>query len=1079
MSWSWFLLRKTGTEGFYSAWRRVAHPDGVGLSPPFLEHKGIHMSFHTRTLGLLAIAGCASTMAAACSSTPSTKSAEQTATSASAIDYTVFPPTTYQITLASVKFDTNNEPWEPLMGPRSPYGSGPYEGQWTPDTGNIAWAELGYRLNSDTNAITTACSLGPVVEGSVVSNCKPGATVSGPFNAGQPLSIFAQVTKATDVVNLGVSLNNIESTSPGQLTSESSAAPTAQQEFKDIGTVVTILGSAGMPYVGAIAFGLSVAENLLTSDDGSGEDPNKEITCAGGLMGAPSTPTGAPADSLVLRFTPTQLEELTKNGTGSFDYDTGYFQHGYTASPQFGPLCGARVQLHFTVTRDWSSGLAVSPKSGDSATATDQEIDQFSTTTTTTPRRVNHQYWNGSAWKGQSAGIPEVSTADPSPAFEIGQPIATINRTEQTVDALWVDSGGVVTWSPSNMAEYPSNPENRYSTAIAYKAPAYANVSVASRSPSSLDAFYIGTDGGLQYLAYGGSTWSSSEVAPPGSSQPGGGVAAVARTPNDLDVFFIGKDGALWRSAWTSAAGWSTGSVSPAQTGLAPAGARLAAVASTVGNLDVFFLGNNGRMWSSSWVAGAPAFVTSLVPLIDGTAPGSTISAVSRQPGLIDVAFTSHGNVYDATETNGAWTLATVMNHGASASPTFDLSIVAPTSWSLDIFFHDWTGQVWQDAWSYGTPGWSLNGPLGFYNGCVESCADAGATCGTVPDGCGGALNCGACAITSTPVCLSAPTPAAKKERADLASVWDYNNEAATAMFESTSSAFAYPGQWLIDGGWDNATRWLAGDVTGDGLADTVAVWNDNGTNAIAVRKSTGTSLVELGQWALNVGPFNDSNVWLPGDFNGDGMVDIARAVDDGGTTTIHVLESTGSSFGPPTLWANQQAWWEAGANWVTGDFNGDGKADIATVWSNAGSTMITERLSTSTSFTPTTYAMDYGGWTSGASWLPGDYNGDGKTDLAAVSNSNATTSVGVYLSTGAGFNTRVQWPTQGGWAGGMWASGDFNGDGLTDIANAWDANSTAAIAVRLSQNGSFPVSTWSDVGGFMTNTAWCAAKFH
>ena len=62
-----------------------------------------------------------------------------------------------------------------------------------------------------------------------------------------------------------------------------------------------------------------------------------------------------------------------------------------------------------------------------------------------------------------------------------------------------------------------------------------------------------------------------------------------------------------------------------------------------------------------------------------------------------------------------------------------------------------------------------------------------------------------------------------------------------------------------------------------------------------------------------------------------------------------------------------------------------------------------------------------------------GDFNGDGKPDLA-VTNSFGNGSVGVLLGNGAGtFQPVVQYPVSGN--PGYLATADFNGDGVADLA--------------------------------------------
>ncbi|MEU9985517.1 CAP domain-containing protein, partial [Streptomyces sp. NPDC048045] len=64
---------------------------------------------------------------------------------------------------------------------------------------------------------------------------------------------------------------------------------------------------------------------------------------------------------------------------------------------------------------------------------------------------------------------------------------------------------------------------------------------------------------------------------------------------------------------------------------------------------------------------------------------------------------------------------------------------------------------------------------------------------------------------------------------------------------------------------------------------------------------------------------------------------------------------------------------------------------DIAAIWNNGGTNTLTVSLSTGKSFTRSHWATNAGGWADSTQWLGGDFNGDGKTDIAASWNNSGT----------------------------------------------------------------------------------------
>ncbi len=188
------------------------------------------------------------------------------------------------------------------------------------------------------------------------------------------------------------------------------------------------------------------------------------------------------------------------------------------------------------------------------------------------------------------------------------------------------------------------------------------------------------------------------------------------------------------------------------------------------------------------------------------------------------------------------------------------------------------------------------------------------------------------------------------------------------------------------------------------------------------------------------------------GDFNADGRLDVA--VTNANSNTVSVFLGNGDgTFGPTTDFATGTGPWSV----ATGDMNADGRVDLVVANNFAASVCVLLGRGDGT-FAP---KVDFA--TGGGPWCvrTGDLNADGRLDLA-VANANSNTA-SVLLGNGDGsFAAKVDYRT-GAIPTGI-AIGDLNRDGRPDLAVA-DYDSDALTILLGRGDGTFAgaVDYWAD----------------
>lgn len=210
----------------------------------------------------------------------------------------------------------------------------------------------------------------------------------------------------------------------------------------------------------------------------------------------------------------------------------------------------------------------------------------------------------------------------------------------------------------------------------------------------------------------------------------------------------------------------------------------------------------------------------------------------------------------------------------------------------------------------------------------------------------------------------------------------------------------------------------IAGDFNGDGFADIAEIASSASGNSFSPRVLLGDGTGYFKPIASSGIAFTAGKLIVSGDFNGDGVLDLA--VGDGSSLNILLGNGDGTFKQGQTISVGSTF-----PSLVTADFNGDGIPDLA-VLSPSSSVVYVYLGNGDGTFKGSPLAPPATGPNASA-MVAGDFNNDGLTDLAVSGQS-----VEVFLSNGDG---SFMAPITTAVSAGFIAACDFNGDGNLDLA--------------------------------------------
>ncbi len=299
-------------------------------------------------------------------------------------------------------------------------------------------------------------------------------------------------------------------------------------------------------------------------------------------------------------------------------------------------------------------------------------------------------------------------------------------------------------------------------------------------------------------------------------------------------------------------------------------------------------------------------------------------------------------------------------------------------------------------------------------------------------------------------------------------SLQDISNANVQVGLAGTLGAGAFGQQTVAGGGspiavGNNPQDIVAGDFNGDGIIDLAVLNNTDQTVSILIGNGSGGFTPSATTYPTG----NNPVAIVAGDFKGNGNLDLA--VVNSSDKTVSILLGNGNgTFNTQTTYSVALLS-KTSTGIAIGDFNGDGIPDLAVLGTHTnGGAGLVEILQGDgnggfSNVTPTGIAVGNGP----TSIVTGNFNGGSNLDFAVSNQNDNTISVMLGNGTGTVFTAATGSPfaTGAGTSPAAIAVADFNGDGILDLAVAENGKNRVDI-FKGNGNGTFTLLTGAPATG-------------